>query len=320
MSEGDNGSRQASEAPTTILLVDDNDLLRSLVRRFLEHQGCSVLEAAAPAQALALAGSRNIRIDALVAELSLPGLSGPDLLDQIPQTGREIPALYYSSTARHSGRPLGPREVFLQKPFGMTEFLLTLGALLPEGRLDRTRHKTLPVRPSHLLKIYEEDEGLAKTVAPYVIEGLQAGESVVVIASRPHWAAIARTIQDKGVEWAESEKRGALKVLDAHETLKQLQSQAGVDHQRFETLVDELIEPFHSGARQGPVRIYGEMVDLLWQGGRLDAALALEGLWNVVLTQAPCRLLCGYHRSLMTGSDAGAFTKVSETHSHILLA
>lgn len=320
MSEGENRSRRPSESPPTILLVDDNDLLRSLVRRFLEHQGCSVLEAADSAQALALAGSSSIGIDALVAELSLPGLSGPDLLDQIPQTGRWIPALYYSSTGRYSGRPLGPREVFLQKPFGMTEFLLTLGALLPEGRLERTRPKTLPVRPSHLLKIYEDDDGLAKTVAPYVIEGLQAGESVVVIASRQHWAAIARTIQDRGVDWAESEKGGALKVRDAHVTLSQLQSRAGVDRNRFETLVDELIEPFRSRAGRGPLRIYGEMVDLLWQSGRLDAALALEGLWNVVLTQVRCRLLCGYHRSLMTGSDAAAFTKVSETHSHILLA
>ena len=43
-----------------------------------------------------------------------------------------------------------------------------------------------------------------------------------------------------------------------------------------------------------PVRVFGEMVSLLWDAGLIDAAVELEVLWNELGVQYPFSLLCAY--------------------------
>jgi hypothetical protein len=47
-------------------------------------------------------------------------------------------------------------------------------------------------------------------------------------------------------------------------------------------------------AGPGPVRVYGEMVALLWADGQVAAALELEDLWNELGRRLPFSLFCGY--------------------------
>src|SRR5690606_17782021 len=44
----------------------------------------------------------------------------------------------------------------------------------------------------------------------------------------------------------------------------------------------------------GQPRVYGEMVNDLWQDGNPQAASHLEGLWNALLEEYHCTLFCGY--------------------------
>jgi hypothetical protein len=60
-------------------------------------------------------------------------------------------------------------------------------------------------------------------------------------------------------------------------------------------MADLLGRALRSGA---PVRVYGEMVALLWEEGRVTAAMSLEGLWNDLATTHPFELLCGYPSAL----------------------
>ena len=314
-------STQPPFAPV-ILLIEDDDLLRSLVRRVLEHQGWNVLEAADGATALKLAAP-PARIDILVADLTQPGLSGPKLFDQIVALHPSLSALYYSSLARYSGRALGPNEVFLQKPFGMTEMLQALSPLLPKGGYSsQTSLQDKPLAPDrmcHLMKVYQDGSDLASTVASFLSEGLRKSESVFVIATSNHCSDITHALDQRGVPVSTLTTSGQLQFVDALETLGRLQLEERINRISFEGLLDELTLPLRRNGKTTPIRVYGEIVDLLWQRGRLDAALALEGLWNDYLTRSKNRLLCGYSHTLMTSEDASAFTKVEQIHSHTIL-
>jgi len=169
--------------------------------------------------------------------------------------------------------------------------------------------------PGHILQVYEDADGLARSVAPFLAGGLRSGEIVVVIATPPHWKAFEAWMHRNGVDTAAALDRRQLIVLDAEETLRNLYAGADLDRAKFQKLGDGL----RSLLGRGFVRFYGEMVDLLWQQGRLDEALWLEARWNETLDAGRHHLVCAYHRSLMESGSADAFLKVSATHSHTVL-
>ncbi len=71
---------------------------------------------------------------------------------------------------------------------------------------------------------------------------------------------------------------------------------------------------------QRRVRIFGEMVALLWEQGNQTAALRLEALWNELRsTTHPFSLLCAYPMSLFVGPErAELFTQMCELHSQVI--
>jgi hypothetical protein len=69
------------------------------------------------------------------------------------------------------------------------------------------------------------------------------------------------------------------------------------------------------------VRAYGEMVDVLWQGGRRDAAIRLEEFWNNLAQLQTFSLLCAYHMdNLDADSYRGPLDCVCKVHTHVISA
>jgi anti-sigma regulatory factor (Ser/Thr protein kinase) len=67
------------------------------------------------------------------------------------------------------------------------------------------------------------------------------------------------------------------------------------------------------------VRIYGEMVALLWDAGNVTAAIALEALWNDLGRRLPFSLFCAYDADTMGGEDcADSFRHVCHLHSAVV--
>ena len=76
-----------------------------------------------------------------------------------------------------------------------------------------------------------------------------------------------------------------------------------------------------ASAAGGPVRVYGEMVQLLWDAGHVVAALELEGLWNEVIGEHRCSLMCAYRSSSVSGAEhSEALERVCELHSSVFHA
>jgi two-component system, cell cycle sensor histidine kinase and response regulator CckA len=107
-------------AAQTVLLVEDDDVVRAVVAEMLTELGYVVREAGGSEEALELAGDRD-EMDILLTDVVMPGLSGPELAAKVCELRPGLRVLYMSGyTARPGGtaqEALGAGASFLQKPF-----------------------------------------------------------------------------------------------------------------------------------------------------------------------------------------------------------
>jgi two-component system, cell cycle sensor histidine kinase and response regulator CckA len=104
----------------TILLVEDEPEVRSLVQRLLKMQGYSVVAAANPEEALAIIRDFKGQIDLMVTDVVMPGMSGRQLAERLAKILPNLKVLFvsgYTDDAIVHHGILDPGTAFLQKPF-----------------------------------------------------------------------------------------------------------------------------------------------------------------------------------------------------------
>jgi PAS domain S-box-containing protein len=126
-------SESATHGKETILLVEDEVIVRDLVRSVLQATGYVVLEATNGEQALQLTDEHRGPIHLLLADVVLPGLSGIEVAERLSSVRQGMHVLYMSGygqdTIERYGVPVG-ECVFLQKPFTPTTLLRQVRAAL----------------------------------------------------------------------------------------------------------------------------------------------------------------------------------------------
>ena len=108
----------------TILLVEDEALVRSLVDKFLRSQGYRVLSAALGSEAVQLAADGSEHIDLLVSDVILPNMNGRQIYEKLTQTRPDLRVLFMSGYTENIIAPHGVLEAgfyFVQKPFSLKE-------------------------------------------------------------------------------------------------------------------------------------------------------------------------------------------------------
>ncbi|HYQ41282.1 MAG TPA: response regulator [Polyangiaceae bacterium] len=108
----------------TILLVEDEVLVRSLVSKFLHSQGYRVLSAARGSDAIQLAVEQSSRIDLLLSDVILPNMNGRQIYERLAQTMPKLRVLFMSGYTENIIAPHGVLEggfFFVQKPFSLKE-------------------------------------------------------------------------------------------------------------------------------------------------------------------------------------------------------
>lgn len=110
----------AAGGSETILLVEDEESVRQLVRETLAARGYRVLEADNGAAALALAVARFDTIHLVITDIVMPGLSGHELVEQLLPARPGMKVLYFSGYAEDAfptALSSAAQSAFLQKPF-----------------------------------------------------------------------------------------------------------------------------------------------------------------------------------------------------------
>jgi len=168
-----------------------------------------------------------------------------------------------------------------------------------------------PAAPhNHFVQFYEEESFLIEEVSGFLETGLRAGQGGVVIATRPHLDQLAARMKSRGV---------AIKylALDADETLSRILTDGYPDERLFEDVIGAVMRRVsHQGRRK--VCAFGEMVALLAEEGRHEAAIRLEELWNDLAHTYAFGLLCAYPLKNFQDAEHGdSFTRICEAHAHV---
>lgn len=168
----------------------------------------------------------------------------------------------------------------------------------------------------HAVQFYGLDSELAGSVARYLGAGLAAGDPVMIVATAPHRAAFCEALAALGFDVGAAKSAGRLVALDAAGTLHSLLSDDKLDPVRFDATVGALLRTVATPGRV--IRIYAEMVALLWDAGRVLDALELERLWNEIGARHQSSLLCGYPARVLTDPGAaGAVADVCGLHTTV---
>jgi DcmR-like sensory protein len=173
----------------------------------------------------------------------------------------------------------------------------------------------------HAVQIYDEAEDLAASVTAYLAAGFEAGDPAVVLARREHAARFAEGLAVLGFDVGRLEEEGLLVVSDAEATLAAIMRGDRPSRAAFENVVGKLLDRVAKRFPKRQVRVFGELVDLLSERGQMDAAVALEELWERFGERRSFSLLCGYRLDLFDrAAQGGAVPAVCRLHSHVLPA
>jgi DNA-binding NtrC family response regulator len=123
--------------PPVILVVDDDEDVRETTSLILGTRGFEVLVAASTTEAMTICHARQGRVDALIADLSLPGEGTGELARSVNAAYPAIRMIYATGIPRHVAMNLGlvqPGIPYLEKPLSGDGLVNVLQSVLPRRR------------------------------------------------------------------------------------------------------------------------------------------------------------------------------------------
>jgi hypothetical protein len=170
-------------------------------------------------------------------------------------------------------------------------------------------------RGGHVVLFYGDEQELADRVSEYLLPAVSDG-AAIVIATPDHRRSFEGRLAEAGVDVAAARARGSYLEFDANETIRGFMVGDRPDPAGFWQLVSPLLG---QAAKAGlPVRVFGEMVSLLWDAGLVNAAIEVEVMWNELARQHPFSLLCAYPARPVTCSHyLDALTEVCRAHTEV---
>jgi two-component system, cell cycle sensor histidine kinase and response regulator CckA len=132
----DTPEKPTEEAPppaqgaATVLLVEDEEAVRSITRRALTRQGFSVIEAQNGHEAVKMFRQHADTIDLVLTDLVMPGMGGRELASHLRSASPDVPLLFMSGYAENGLMPDDVDAPFLEKPFTLTQLLSAVSAAL----------------------------------------------------------------------------------------------------------------------------------------------------------------------------------------------
>ncbi|MGH9105815.1 MAG: MEDS domain-containing protein [Acidimicrobiales bacterium] len=175
----------------------------------------------------------------------------------------------------------------------------------------------MAVTGGHVVQFFDQDDDLASGVAAHLEAGLSLDQGAVVIAGRPHRVAVASRLRELGIDTAALKAGGCYQDLDAAETLEAFLVDGWPDAEAFAAVVGGLLRRAGNDGR--PLRVFGEMVALLWSAGQVPAAIELESFWNELSRLVPFSLMCAYPSQSVSGVEhLQQFERLCHLHSGVV--
>jgi hypothetical protein len=168
----------------------------------------------------------------------------------------------------------------------------------------------------HAVAFYQENE-LAGLVGAYLQSALADGGAAVVIATPEHRFLVDTWFAAAGIDLPGAWADGSYMPLDAGQLIRRFTINGRPDPARFWETVSPVLGAV--SRKRGPVRVFSEVVGVLWGTGLVDATLELEALWNEIAGQYPFALLCDYPAAALSDEAySDSLAQICCAHSAVL--
>ncbi len=125
--------------PQTILLVEDEEMVRGLMCEVLEQEGYNVLSCSDPTEGIEVSQRHPGEIDLLLTDVVMPGMNGRDMANRIRKIIPELRVVFMSGYAEHvltRDGAVDPQFEYLQKPFTLQTLTRKLARVLGRGKVN----------------------------------------------------------------------------------------------------------------------------------------------------------------------------------------
>lgn len=139
-SKSSNAGLGGHEGPMrlTILLVEDEDMVRDLMCEVLDQEGYEVLACATPAEAIEVSKRHDRPINLLLTDVVMPGMNGREMAERIHEVLPHLQVVFMSGYTEHALTHEGqvdPKIEYLQKPFTLKALTQKMAKVL--GKVDQ---------------------------------------------------------------------------------------------------------------------------------------------------------------------------------------
>lgn len=165
----------------------------------------------------------------------------------------------------------------------------------------------------HACQVYGNDAELIDTLTGFAGGALWNGDAVIVVATNAHIDALELRLRESGLDLGFLRGSDRFVPASAEGVLASICVDGVPDEDRFGEVLGELVGRASHGGRR--VRIFGEMVALLFGHGSYIAALQLEEIWNRYLHGRGLPLLCAYPREHFAASGPEHTAAVKRAHT-----
>ncbi len=148
-----------------------------------------------------------------------------------------------------------------------------------------------PSPRDHIVQLYQENAFLNRAVCRFVGAGLANGEGIILVSTGPHWTGFHAYLEDEGVNVRAARKRGQLTVVDADELLPRFMRDSMPDPEIFPGVFENVVAKARDAGGYQKVRVWGEMVNVLWERGDADASMNLEDQFDQLIKKHDMQFL-----------------------------
>ena len=161
----------------------------------------------------------------------------------------------------------------------------------------------------HSVQFYRDERFLIDAITSFIRVGLDLNETVLVIVTAQHRQELSTTLTDDEL------RNDKLRFFDARNFLAPFMVEDWPNESQFMQGIETILG---RAGETGPVRVFGEGVQVLCQEGKAAAALRVEELTNILVLKYHCSVLCAYSLSTMfEKADNETRTRVCQLHHDV---
>lgn len=169
----------------------------------------------------------------------------------------------------------------------------------------------------HVVQVYENDEVFLDTLAGFVGGGINEGDCIILIVTKPHLEQLESRLRSFGIHVDALKSNDKYIALDAQATLDKFMVNGWPDASLFNQTISGVFERAQKKSNC-KVRAFGEMVAMLWAGGHSGATVQLEHLWNEFMKGHSFSLFCAYPKSGFTEDPLVSINEICGCHSKLI--